>query len=156
MTKRSNAPIYFHFDNTAFSLRNRNKLKHFIAQIFKDKKKKLGFMSYVFSTDREVLKINRKYLNHNFHTDVITFDLSDTRLVVEGETYISIDRVKQNAKTYNVPISEELHRVIFHAALHLCGYDDRTTGERAIMKKEENRYLARYFELFHVKQLVFK
>lgn len=152
MTDRSNAHIYFHFDNTIFSLRNRNKLKNFIAQIFKAKKKRLGILSYVFSTDREVLKINRKYLNHDFYTDVITFDFSSTKNEVQGEVYISIDRVKQNAKTYNVPFTEELHRVIFHAALHLCDYDDKTTYERAIMKKEENRYLARYLESFHVKQ----
>jgi probable rRNA maturation factor len=148
MTNRSKAPIYFHFDNTAFSLRNRNKLKHFIVQILTIEKKKLGGLSYVFSTDRQVLKINRKFLNHDFYTDVITFDLSNTTTAVEGEIYISIDRVKQNAKNYNAPFSEELHRVIFHAVLHLCGYDDKTTDDRAVMKKKENRYLARYFNSF--------
>ncbi|TMI83198.1 MAG: rRNA maturation RNase YbeY, partial [Bacteroidetes bacterium] len=75
MTKPSNPPIFFHFDNTAFSLRNRNRLKHFIVQIFTVKKKKLGCLNYVFSNDRELLKINRKYLNHDSYTDVIAFDL---------------------------------------------------------------------------------
>ena len=152
MTKPSNPPIFFHFDNTAFSLRNRNRLKHFIVQIFTVKKKKLGCLNYVFSNDREVLRINRKYLNHDSYTDVIAFDLSDTDQEVQGEIYVSIDRIKQNARTFNVSFSEELHRVIFHAVLHLCGYRDKTIDERMVMRAEENRYLTRYFKLFHVKQ----
>lgn len=151
MTKSSSPPIFFHFDNTSFSLRNRNTLKPFIAQIFATKKKKLGSLSYVFSTDRAVLKINRQYLNHDSYTDVIAFDLSDTDQI-KGEIYISIDRVKENARTFNVTFPQELHRVIFHAALHLCGYQDKTTYHRAVMKAEENRWVTRYFELFHVKQ----
>ena len=122
-----------------------------MAQIFKAKKKRLASLTYVFSTDRRVLEINRQYLNHDFFTDVIAFDLSDTRRDVQGEVYVSIDRVKQNARTYNVSFSDELYRVLFHAALHLCGYRDKTTRDKAIMKKEEDRYLAEYFTLFHVK-----
>jgi rRNA maturation RNase YbeY len=113
---------------------------------------KLGGLSYVFSTDREVLRINRDYLKHDFRTDVITFDLSDSKQEVQGEVYISVDRVKQNAKHFKVTFSQELYRVIFHAALHLCGYDDKNSGQRATMKKEENKYLAQYSKLFHVKQ----
>ena len=107
-------------------------------------------MIYVFSTDRDVLKINRQYLSHDFYTDVITFNLSDG-WDIEGEVYLSVDRIKENAKAFNVSFSYELHRVIFHAALHLCGYGDKTTGDKVIMRKEEDRYLSEYFALFHVK-----
>jgi probable rRNA maturation factor len=145
MTKPVHHPIFFHFDHTAFSLRNRTRLKFFLAQIFKSKKKRLHHLRYIFSTDRKVLQINREYLNHDFFTDVIAFDLSDTGQDVQGEVYISIDRVRQNANTFMVSFSEELCRVMFHAALHLCGYRDDTTRDKAIMKKEEDRYLAKYF-----------
>ena len=151
MTNSFDPPIFFHFDNTSFSLRNRKRLKNFVAQIFKSKKKGLVSLTYVFSTDRRVLEINRQYLNHDFFTDVITFNLSDSGRDVQGEVYVSTDRVRQNSKTFNVSFSGELYRVMFHAALHLCGYRDKTTKEKAIMKKEEDRCLAEYFALFHVK-----
>jgi probable rRNA maturation factor len=150
MTKPSDPPISFYFRETAFSLRNRRKLKHFIAEIFRSNKKTLVGMIYVFSTDRDVLKINRQYLNHDFYTDVITFNLSEGS-DIQGEAYLSADRIKENAKRYNVSFSEELHRVIFHAALHLCGYRDKTANEKTAMRKQENEYLHQYFKLFHVK-----
>jgi probable rRNA maturation factor len=152
MTRPADPAVFFYFDDVTFSLRNRKRLKHFVAKIFKSKKKILGRLTYIFSTDRRILQINRQYLNHDFYTDVIAFDLSDTPRSVHGEVYISIDRVKQNANTFNVTISEELYRVIVHAALHLCGYRDKTASERATMKIEEDRYLAQYLKLFHVKQ----
>jgi probable rRNA maturation factor len=144
MTSRSNALIHFYFDKTTFSLRNRNKLKHFILQMFKANEKKLASLSFVFSTDREVLKINRQYLNHDFYTDVIAFDLSETGLVVQGEIYISVDRVLHNAKAFHVPFHEELHRVIFHGVLHLCGYEDKSLPGMEEMRKKEEFYLAKY------------
>ena len=153
MTKPSEPPISFYFQKTTFSLRNRKKLKHFIAKIFRSKKKKLGGLIYIFSTDRNVLKINRQYLNHDFYTDVITFNLSDGP-DIEGEVYLSVDRIKENAKKFNVSFAEELHRVMFHAALHLCGYGDKTVSEKASMRKQENGYLAEYFKLFHVKHSI--
>ena len=152
MTKARNPIILFHFDYAAFALKNRKRLKHFIARIFESKKKNLAGLTYVFTTDRYLLKINRKYLDHDFYTDVIAFDLSETPAHVQGEIYISMNRVRQNASIFKVSLSEELHRVMFHAALHLCGYGDKTAGEKETMKKEEDRYLAQYFKLFHVKQ----
>jgi rRNA maturation RNase YbeY len=139
-------PIHFHFDNITFAFPNRNKLKHFIAQMFKANKRKLAVLNYVFSTDREVVKINREYLNHDFYTDVIAFDLSDSGLKVEGEIYISVDRVRQNAKTFDVPFYEELHRVIFHGTLHLCGYSDKSSSEKKEMRQKEAFYLALYLK----------
>jgi probable rRNA maturation factor len=145
MTKAPDPPISFYFDNTTFSLRNRKRLKYFLAQIFKSKRRKLTLVCFVFSTDRKVLKINRKFLNHNFYTDVITFNLSHGR-DIEGEVYLSVDRIRENAKRFEVSFSHEMHRVIFHAVLHLCGYGDKTRGEKATMRKQENRYLAQYFK----------
>ena len=144
MTNRSNALIHFYFDKTTFSLRNRTRLKHFILQMFEANKKNLAALSFVFSTDREVLKINRQYLNHDFYTDVIAFDLSENDLDVRGEIYISLDRVRQNAKTFHVPIYEELYRVIFHGVLHLCGYEDKSSPGMEKMRKKEDFYLATY------------
>jgi probable rRNA maturation factor len=145
MTKAPDPPIFFYFDDTTFSLRDRKRLKYFLAQIFKSKRRKLTLVGFVFSTDRKVLKINRKFLNHNFYTDVITFNLSHGR-DIEGEVYLSVDRIRENAKRFEVSFSHEMHRVIFHAVLHLCGYGDKTRGEKATMRKQENRYLAQYFK----------
>jgi rRNA maturation RNase YbeY len=83
-------------------------------------------------------------LKHDFYTDVITFDLSSSKNQIEGEVYLSIDRIRSNAKQLGVSFKEELHRVIFHGALHLCGYKDKKKEEVIVMRSKENEYLKRY------------
>lgn len=138
-------PIQFFFNGTNIGLSDRKKLKTFIRQVFIEKKKKLGSLHFVFCTDKFLLEINRRFLGHDYYTDIISFDLSDTRLQVLGEIYISTDRLRENAKINGVAISKELHRLIFHGVLHLCGYKDKTTKDKTRMTQEEDRLLGQYF-----------
>lgn len=119
----------------------RIKLKAFISTIFKKEGKALANLTYVFCSDEYLLDINRRFLNHDYYTDVITFDISETKLETEGEIYISIDRVKDNAKTLTETYGREMLRVIFHGALHLCGYKDKSKQQKMEMRKMEDLYL---------------
>lgn len=139
------ASVTFHFAEKV-TLTNRTALKEFIINIFKKEKKKPGDLSFVFCSDAYLLEINKQYLKHNYYTDIITFDLSVEPGVVSGEIYISVDRVKDNAQNFNASFKEELHRVIFHGALHLCGYKDKTESEEILMRKMEDKYLRLYFK----------
>ena len=107
---------------------------------------KLDALRYIFCSDKYLLEINRQYLNHDYYTDIITFNLSNHPEAVQGEIYISIDRVKDNARQFNASFTQELHRVIFHGALHLCGYKDKTAKEEKLMREKEDQYLALYFK----------
>lgn len=127
------------------ALKNRSKLKKFIETVFIKEKKKLGSLNIIFCTDKALLAINQKYLNHNYRTDIITFELSSFRMPIEGEIYISVDRVKANAKSWKEPFNKELHRVIFHGVLHLCGYKDKNDKEKIQMRKKEDVYIKSYF-----------
>jgi probable rRNA maturation factor len=136
--------VQFFFVSNNITLTNRTGLKLFVQQIFKNEKRKLANLSYIFCSDKYLLNINKTHLNHNYYTDIITFDLSESPTAIIGEIYISTDRVKDNAATLGVYTKEELHRVIFHGALHLCGYNDKTPWDEKEMRVVENRLLAKY------------
>jgi rRNA maturation RNase YbeY len=138
--------VQFFFLDHNISLKNRNALKVFINQIFNKEKKRLGQLTYVFCSDEYLLNINKAHLKHDYYTDIITFDLSESENETIGEIYISIDRVRENASTIGVSIKEEFHRVIFHGALHLCGYKDKTPKHVKEMRAAEDRYLSAYFK----------
>ena len=138
-------PVQFFFNETRVSLKNRRKLKSFIVNVFKEKKKELVTLNYIFCTDPFLLEINQHFLNHDNYTDIISFDLSGKKGSIEGEVYISTDRLKENAKLNNTPVKEELHRLIFHGLLHLCGHNDKSTSDKRKMTNEENRLLQDYF-----------
>jgi len=140
------ASVQFFFHNKAPFLRERRKLRRFIEQIFKKEKTELTSLVYVFCSDEYLLKINREFLKHDFYTDIITFNLAQSADIIEGEIYISYDRVKENAKSEKVSVKEELHRVVFHGALHLCGFQDKKRKDKIIMRSRENKYLALYFK----------
>ena len=106
----------------------------------------MGGLNYIFCSDKELLRINQEFLGHDFYTDIVTFELSETPGKIQGEIYISIDRVKENAKKLGVSFKSELHRVIFHGALHLCGYGDKTKSEKEEMRETEDYYLELYFK----------
>ena len=137
--------INFHFLDRNPTLANRKVLKLFIEQLFIKEKTGLESLSYIFCSDEYLLQVNKDFLKHDFYTDVITFDLSSTKETV-GEVYISIDRVKENAQTMGISFKNELHRVIFHGALHLCGYKDKTKADEASMRSKEDKYLNSYFQ----------
>lgn len=137
--------VNFFFEGVAPIIRDRKKLKQFIISIFEGEKRKLGSINYIFSTDTVVQKINKKYLNHNVLTDIVTFDLSEKGESIIGEIYISVDRVKENAIMHEASFANELHRVMFHGVLHLCGFGDKTLSEIKKMREKESYYLTKYF-----------
>jgi probable rRNA maturation factor len=136
--------IYFFFQHPT-TLRNRNNLKACITNLFKKEKQALESLNFVFTNDEELLTINQQYLKHDYYTDIITFDLAAKGQPTQGDVYISVERVKDNARQLGVSFYKELHRVIFHGALHLCGYGDKTVKEEKKMREMENKYLDLYF-----------
>jgi probable rRNA maturation factor len=145
MASPSQSKVCFFFDGVRISLSNRNALKKFIESIFAKERKKLGSLNYIFCSDKRLLQINRDYLKHDYYTDIITFDLSPGNKT-EGEIYISIDRVRDNAKMEGTSFKSEIARVIFHGALHLCGYGDKSPKEIKQMRAKEDAYLNAYFK----------
>lgn len=137
--------ILFYSLDRKCTLKDRNKLKVFIGRLFTREKKKLGSLSYIFCSDKHLLGINKEFLKHDFYTDVITFDLSSSKNEIEAEVYLSIDRIKDNAKHADTSFTEEIHRVMFHGALHLCGYKDKKNNEIIKMRQAEKKYLDMYF-----------
>ncbi len=103
--------------------------------------KRIGEIAYIFCSDEKILEVNRQYLQHDYYTDIITFDYcEDNRL--SGDLFISLETVKTNSEQFNTPYEEELHRTIIHGILHLCGINDKGPGEREIMEAAENKALA--------------
>jgi len=98
-------------------------------------------ITYVFMSDDDLLAVNKKYLNHDFYTDIITFDLSDGDVAVEGDIFISLERVKENAVTHSASFIHELKRVLVHGILHLVGFDDKTETLKAEMRNKEDELL---------------
>lgn len=103
--------------------------------------KKVGDIAYIFVDDEKILEVNRQYLQHDYYTDIITFDYSEGK-TISGDLFISLDTVRTNAQLVNSTYEEELRRVIIHGILHLCGIDDKGPGEREIMEAAENKALA--------------
>ncbi len=120
-----------------------------INSIIKEHQFKINQIDYIFVDDETLLDINRTSLNHNFYTDIITFDYTEDRRI-EAEIYISIDRVTENANKYKTAFHVELLRVIFHGVLHCVGYKDKTKSESKKMRLAEEKYLERYKNVFHV------
>jgi len=144
MTVARKSKIYFFFEKP-ITLTNRSKLKKFIEGIFKKEKQELYRLNYIFCTDKQLLAINRQYLKHDYYSDIITFELSQDGMPIEGEVYVSVDRIKANALEFGEPMNKELHRIILHGALHLCGYRDKLPGEKRTMRAREDFYLRLYF-----------
>ncbi len=139
--------IFFNNADKSTSLRSRTVLKTFInKQCFKEGIH-IETLQYVFCSDAFVLDINNRYLNHNYYTDIISFDLSEQKGRLIGDVYISIDRVKENAKTEGHPYMHELLRVIFHGALHFCGYKDKKPADQKIMRSMEDKWLKAYLKI---------
>ena len=102
--------------------------------------KKVGEIAYIFVDDEEILRVNREYLQHDYYTDIITFDYTEGD-TISGDLFISLDTVRTNAEQFDKPYEEELHRVIIHGILHLCGINDKGPGEREIMEAAEDKAL---------------
>lgn len=139
-------PVRFFYLTDSFSLNKRTSLRTFIESIFKVEHQPFADLNIIFCTDDYLLGVNKRFLNHDFYTDIVTFNLAGNKQPVNGEIYISIDRVKDNANKLHVSFKSELHRVIFHGVLHLCGYLDKTKSQIKLMREMEDKYLSGYFE----------
>lgn len=120
-------------------------LKKWIKQLIISHSRKMGDINYIFCSDAYLLEINKKYLNHNYFTDIITFDNSEDDSKLSGDIFISLDTVKTNASEYKVSFFEEILRVMAHGVLHLVGFNDKNDKDQAVMTQKENEAL----ELFH-------
>lgn len=139
-------PARSHDQDVRSGLKNKRKLSAFLDGVvarYRPEVKKVQ-LTYIFCSDDSLLQMNRQFLDHDTLTDIITFDLSEQADRMEGEIYISVDRVADNAAKYKVPVSEELHRVIFHGALHLCGFKDKKEADKKMMRLKEDECLAAY------------
>lgn len=143
MASTNTPPIEFHF-LVPFPLRQRRKLKTFIFSIFRSEKTRLENLHYIFCSDDYLLNINRQFLNHDFYTDIITFNLASKNEPISAEIYISVDRVKDNARSLNLSAHQELLRVMFHGVLHLCGHKDKTRDQIRLMRQKEDFYLRKF------------
>ena len=128
------------------TLAKRSVLKAFIEKAIKKEGLRIERLQYIFCSDKYLLGINKSYLQHDYYTDIISFDLSETKGKLIGEVYISIDRVKDNAKTHKTSLKEELLRVIFHGALHFCGYKDKKPADIKKMRAQEDKWLKSYLK----------
>ena len=141
---KTNALIQFHFLTTT-TLSKRLALKAFIASIFKKQKRPVESLSIIFCNDSYLLALNRRFLKHDYYTDIISFPLSKRGERLIAEIYISIDRIRDNARNLDNTFKEELHRVIFHGVLHFCGYKDKSAKDSVLMRSMEDKQLKAYF-----------
>lgn len=133
--------VKFHYDIEKFRLRQSKLIKKVIGRIISDAGLRAGKVNVIMTSDQKLYEINKEFLGHDYYTDIITFNY-DHGKTVNGEIYISVERVKENAGVYSVPFYSEIRRVVFHGFLHLCGYDDRTEAQRRKMSDLEEMYLA--------------
>lgn len=131
----------FRYADRRLTLTQKMAIQTFVESLFRKEKKSLAHINYIFCSDVYLLGINRSFLQHDYYTDIITFGLSAPGEPVEAEIYISTDRVKDNATQLGISFRDEMLRVIFHGALHLCGYKDKRKADIALMRKKEDHYL---------------
>ena len=131
--------IQFYSEDTDFILEEQQRLTARILEVVKKEALTIEAISYIFCSDSYLLEINKKHLNHDYYTDVISFPYSTDP--IEGDIFISVDRVRENAKNLSVDFIQELHRVMLHGLLHFIGYGDKTEEETLIMRAKENEYL---------------
>lgn len=136
--------ISFFSEDIDFTLKDKAKVRSWIGDTIKSEGfKRVSELSFVFCSDDYLLAINKQYLNHDTYTDIVTFDSSDEEDVIAGDIFISIERIRENAAQFGVTEREELHRVIIHGVLHLCGYYDKKKEDKELMTAKENEYLSK-------------
>lgn len=133
--------IQFQIADKGITLAAKTILRSVINELFRKEGKQLESLSIVFCSDDFLLALNQQFLQHDYYTDILTFTMSERNAPIAGELYISVDRVRENALLLGVPVMQELRRVIFHGALHLCGYKDKLKKDQVIIRQKEDRYL---------------
>lgn len=137
--------IHFHYLVPSFHFPDRSRLKSFLANQLQKEGIDIDTINYIFCDDTYLLQINQQYLKHDTLTDIITFELSPKSQPLLSDIYISVERVKENAAIFKTSFRKELHRVIFHGALHLAGYKDKKKEDQVKMREKENEWLTKYF-----------
>ena len=137
----TNSGVALFSEDIQFEYPDQGALLAWISQVLKAENKSLGELSIVFCSDTYLLEVNKKYLNKDYFTDIITFDQSESPNQIQGDIFISIDRVKENSLEFEEDFSNELDRVIIHGILHLIGFGDKSEEEKAIMRKKEDACL---------------
>jgi len=135
------AEIFFLAEDVDFSIKHPSGISNWLIKVLSSERKKLGEITVIFCSDEYLLDMNQKHLQHDYYTDIITFDYSEGNLI-SGDLFISIDRVKDNSVSFGASFVNELHRVIVHGVLHLCGYGDKTPEQTQQMREKENFYLS--------------
>lgn len=134
--------IHFFSEDIAFTLKEKQKVREWINQTIKNEDfNRVAELNFIFCSDEYLLIINKQYLDHDTYTDIVTFDSSEEEDIIAGDIFISIDRIRENAEKFAVPERDELHRVIIHGVLHLCGYYDKKKEDKALMTQKEDQYL---------------
>ncbi len=133
--------ISFYAEDIELPTINQEAVSQWVRAVAATYGKKVGEICYIFCSDEKILEVNRQYLQHDYYTDIITFDYTEKNKIA-GDLFISLDTVKSNSESLHTPYNEELHRTIIHGILHLCGINDKGPGEREIMEANENKALA--------------
>jgi rRNA maturation RNase YbeY len=134
--------IRFFTEDIKLLLKNKAQLRDWFIATAKKEGANIKGLNYVFCSDAYLLEMNQSYLNHDTYTDIITFDNSETNDVLQGDVFISVERVRENAQTFGINEQDELQRVMIHGLLHLLGYGDKSKAEKEKMTEKENHYLA--------------
>ena len=134
--------INFFKESVSFRMMHSEDIKKWLINVCRSEKRKIENINYIFCNDGYLRKMNKQYLQHDYNTDIITFDNSESREIA-GDIFISIDRVKSNCVTYKSSFADELHRVMVHGLLHLIGYDDTTEKKKVVMRKKEDEFLSK-------------
>jgi rRNA maturation RNase YbeY len=138
--------IKFFYQTPLHNFKNRTALKTFLSSSALTYNRPIASLNIIFCSDEYLLSINQGHLQHDYYTDIITFDLSPSVTdPIEGELYISVDRVKENAILHEEAYLKELHRVVFHGLLHLLGFKDKNKADQEVMRTKEDDFLAQYF-----------
>jgi rRNA maturation RNase YbeY len=132
--------VTFHAEGVDFPAINKKKVADWIRSVAKEYGRRTGEITYLFCNDEKILAVNQQFLGHDYYTDIITFDYSGENCL-SGDIFVSIDTVRSNAELYHVSFQEELHRVMIHGILHLCGMKDESEQEEEAMREAENRAL---------------
>lgn len=134
--------IHFFEEDIQFKLKSRSTYKKWLKEIAISQGKKIGELNYVFCSDEYLYSINLEYLNHKTYTDIITFDNSEKEKIIEGDIFISIDRIRENSSKLSIDFESELKRVISHGILHLLGYKDKKEEDKLLMRAMEDQSIA--------------
>ncbi|WP_028298543.1 rRNA maturation RNase YbeY [Olivibacter sitiensis] len=135
------ANIQFYSEEISFVLKQKEKTRQWIKAAIKEEGFRAGHINFIFCNDEYLHKINVQYLDHDTYTDIVTFDNSEDEERIDGDLFISVERTNENAKQLGISETDELHRVMIHGIMHLCGYLDKKPADKSKMTERENYYL---------------